>query len=104
MPILDAGCRTDPLSDLNAVASPPAAPRDGRQAPDGNIWSDNVYSGPWGWYAYLYGTCSPVPADPATSKSLPSTACGILGLSTWKSDWQQDTSSTYRATPVAKVP
>ena len=101
-PSWDAGCTTDPLSNLNAVSNPPAAPRDSRQAPDNNVWSDNVYSGPWGWYAYLYGTCDPVPTDPATSKGLPSGACGILGFSTWKSDWQQDTSSTYSATPKTK--
>ena len=98
-PSWDPGCTTDPLSNLNAVSSLPGAPPDNREAPDDNVWSNNVYSGPWGWYAYLFGTCSPLPADPATSKSLPSGACGILDFSTWKSDWQQDASSAYSATP-----
>jgi hypothetical protein len=72
--------------------------------PDNNVWSDNVYSGPWGWYAYLYGTCSPLPADPATGKSVPAGACGILDLSSWKSDWQQDTSSVQSTAPATKAP
>ena len=92
-PSWDTGCRTDPLSNLNAVSSLPGVPPDNREAPDNNVWSDNVYSGPWGWYAYLFGTCGPLPTDPATSKSLPAGACGILDFSTWKSDWQQDASS-----------
>ena len=96
-PSWDAGCTTDPLANLNAVSSLPGAPPDNRQAPDNNVWSNNVYSGPWGWYAYLYGTCDPLPTDPATSKSMPSGACGILDFSTWKSDWQQDASSAYSA-------
>jgi Right handed beta helix region len=101
-PAWDAGCKKDPLSNLNALSSLPGAQPDSGQAPHNNVWSNNVYSGPWGWYAYLYGTCGPLPTDPATSKSLPSDACGILGFSTWKSDWQQDTSSTYSATPGNK--
>jgi hypothetical protein len=101
-PSWDAGCRTDPLSNLNAVSSLPGGPPDSRQAPDNNVWSNNVYGGPWGWFAYLYGTCGPLPTDRATSKSLPAGACGILDFSTWKSDWQQDTSSAYSATPGNK--
>ena len=100
-PSWDPGCTTDPLSNLNAVSSSPGAPPDNRQAPDNNVWSNNVYSGPWGWYAYLYGTCGPLPTDPATSKSMPSGACGILDFSTWKSDWQQDTSSSDGLLPRA---
>ena len=98
-PSWDSGCKTDPLSNLNAASSLPGAPLDNREAPDNNVWSSNVYRGPWGWYAYLYGTCGPLPTDPATSKSLPPAACGILGFSTWKSDWQQDASSAYSAKP-----
>ena len=101
-PSWDPGCPTDPLSNLNAVSSFPGAPPDNREAAYNNVWSDNVYSGPWGWYAYLFGTCSPRPTDPTTSKRLPSGACGIIGFSTWKSDWQQDTSSVYSATGQAK--
>jgi hypothetical protein len=94
-PSWDVGCKMDPLSNLNAVSSLPGAQPDTRQAPYNNFWSNNVYSGPWGWYAYLYGTCGPLPTDPTTSKGLPSGACGILEFSTWKSDWQQDASSVY---------
>jgi hypothetical protein len=91
-PSWDSGCTRSPLSNLNALASPPGAPRNSA-APANNVWSDNVYSGPWGWYAYLFGACAPLPADPATGKSMPSGACGILDLSTWNADWQQDRSS-----------
>ena len=101
-PSWDPGCAKDPLSNLNAVSSAPGAPPDNREAPGDNVWSNNVYGGPWGWYTYLFGTCGPLPADPATSKSLPSGACGILDFSTWKSDWQQDASSAYSAAPGAR--
>jgi hypothetical protein len=101
-PSWDPGCGTDPLSNLNAVSSLPGAPLDNRETPDNNVWSNNFYSGPWGWYAYLFGTCGPLPADPATSQSPPSGACGILDFSSWKSDWQQDTSSIYNAMPGTK--
>ena len=98
-PPWDAGCTSDPLSNLNAVASLPGAPLDSREAPASNVWSNNAYGGSWGWYAYLFGTCGPLPADPATSKSLPPGSCGVLDFSAWKSDWQQDASSAYSATP-----
>jgi hypothetical protein len=101
-PSWDPGCTRNPLSNLNAVAGLPGAPPDSHETPNNNVWSNNVYSGPWGWYAYLFGTCGPLPTDPATSKSPPSDACGILSFSTWRSDWQQDTSSAYRTTPAAK--
>ena len=94
-PSWDAGCKMDPLSNLNAVSSSPGGSADNRQAPANNVWSNNVYSGSWGWYAYLYGTCDPLPTDPATSKGLPSGACGVLDVSAWNSDWQQDTSSGH---------
>jgi hypothetical protein len=96
-PSWDPGCRTDPLSNLNAVSSLPGVPPDKRETPNNNVWSNNVYSGPWGWYAYLFGTCDPLPTDPVTGKSLPADACGILDFPTWKSDWQQDASSAYSA-------
>lgn len=98
-PSWDSGCKTDPLSNLNSASRLPGAAVDNREAPDNNVWSSNAYHGPWGWYAYLYGTCGPLPTDPATSKNLPSGACGILDFSTWKSDWQQDASSAYSAKP-----
>ena len=96
-PPWDSGCRTGPLSNLNAVASVPGAPPDAHAAPGNNVWSNNVYSGPWGWYVYLFGTCGPLPTDPATSKSVPAGSCGILGFSAWKSVWQQDASSANNA-------
>jgi Right handed beta helix region len=98
-PSWDPSCKRDPLSNLNTVSSLPGAPPDNHQAPYNDVWSNNVYTGPWGWYAYLYGTCSPLPTDPVTSVSLPSGACGILDFSAWKSDWQQDASSAYSRTP-----
>jgi len=101
-PSWDPGCRTDPLSNLNTVSSLPGGRPGSRQAPDNNVWSNNIYGGPWGWFAYLYGTCRPLPTDPATGKSLPAGACGILDFPTWKSDWQQDTSSAYSASPGNK--
>ena len=100
-PSWDSGCKTDPLSNLNAVSSSPGAPPDNRVTPANNVWSNNIYSGPWGWYAYLYGTCGTLPTDPATSKSLPSGACGVLDVSTWDSDWQQDSSAAHSARPGA---
>jgi hypothetical protein len=98
-PSWDSGCRKGPLSNLNALSRVPGMPADNRAEPNNIIWSRNAYAGPWGWYAYLYGTCSPLPVDPATSKGVPSGACGILSFPTWKSTWQQDVSSAYRATP-----
>jgi hypothetical protein len=92
-PSWDQGCKKDPLSNLNAVSRWPGA----EPEPDNDVWSNNVYSGPWGWYAYLYGTCGPLPTDKTTSRSLPSGACGVLDFSAWKSVWQQDASSTASA-------
>jgi hypothetical protein len=96
-PTWDPGCGTDPLSNLNAFTSVTGMPPDKNVAPGNNVWSNNVYSGPWGWYSYLFGTCSPLPNDSVTGKGLPSGACGIIPFSTWQSNWQQDTSSTYSA-------
>lgn len=98
-PSWDQGCKKDPLSNLNALSVLPALPTEKSQAAGDNVWSDNVYDGPWGWYAYLYGTCAPLPADPVTNKGLPSGACGILDFAAWKSDWQQDVSSAVSTGP-----
>ena len=98
-PSWDQGCKTDPLANLNAFSASPGVPTDKSEAPGDNVWSDNIYSGPWGWYAYLFGTCNRVPADPVTNKGLPSDACGLLAFPDWKSDWRQDVSSAYRAGP-----
>ena len=99
-PSWDHGCSTDPLSNLNAFSNLAGMPMYKNAIPSNNVWSNNYYSGPWGWYAYLYGNCSPVPNDPVTQNSLPSGACGIIPFATWKADWQQDASSTYRAKPA----
>jgi hypothetical protein len=96
-PSWDHGCKTDPLSNLNAFSTLPGLPPDKSEAPGDNVWSGNGYSGPWGWYAYLFGTCSPLPTDSMTKKVPPSNSCGILDFSAWKSDWEQDVSSAYSA-------
>jgi hypothetical protein len=92
-PAWDGGCAADPLSNLNAFSSLSGLAPDKSVPPGNNVWSKNTYSGPWGWYAYLYGTCGPLPTDSATGKGLPSGACGVIPLSTWQSSWQQDASS-----------
>jgi Right handed beta helix region len=92
-PSWDQGCSKDPLSNLNAFSSLSGMTPDKSVTPDNNVWSNNSYSGPWGWYAYLYGACSPLPTDAATNKGLPNGACGIIPFSRWKSSWQQDVSS-----------
>ncbi len=97
-PSWDHRCKKSPLSNLNALSTMPGTPPDNGEMPDNNMWSHNVYSGPWGWYAYLYGSCQPLPADPTTHASMPSGACGILSFSRWKATWQQDVSSAYSAT------
>jgi hypothetical protein len=96
-PSWDLGCKKSPLSNLNALSSLPATPPDSGETPDDNVWSNNEYTGPWGWYAYLYGSCEPLPVDPTTGRSMQSGACGILDFSSWKSDWQQDVSSVDNA-------
>ena len=98
-PSWDQGCKADPLSNLNAFSALPGLPPDKGEAPGDNVWSGNVYRGPWGWYAYLFGACSTAPTDPVTKKGLPSDACGLLGFSAWQSDWQQDVSSAYSLGP-----
>jgi hypothetical protein len=93
-PSWDTKCTTNPLANINALSSPPGAAKNDEK-PGNNIWSDNTYIGPWGWNAYLFGACSPLPADPATGHRMPSGACGLTDFSKWHSDWQQDISSTY---------
>jgi hypothetical protein len=101
-PSWDQGCSTDPLSNLNAFSSLSGMAPDKSFAPGNNVWSNNVYGGPWGWYAYLYGTCTPLPADSATGKAVPAGACGVIPFSTWHSTWQQDASSSSSAGPGAQ--
>ena len=103
-PAWDQGCTTRPLANLNAFTTLPGIAQGKSEEPADNIWSNNTYGGPWGWYAYLFGTCGPAPTDPATENDLPSKACGILNFTTWRSDWEQDVYSVYSAKPAAQGP
>jgi hypothetical protein len=94
-PSWDIGCTVNPLANINALSNPPGAMAKNGERPGNNAWSDNTYIGPWGWNAYLYDTCNPLPTDPTTGHSMPSSACGLIDFSQWHSDWQQDASSTY---------
>ncbi len=96
-PSWDQGCAKDPLSNMNAYTTVPGLQRGKSETPGNNVWSGNHYTGPWGWYAYVYGRCVPLPSDPVTGKSPPSDACGILPFSGWQSNWQQDSASTDSA-------
>jgi hypothetical protein len=92
-PEWDSGCSANPLANLNALSRPAGNPST-IKASDSNVWSHNSYTGPWGWYAYLFGTCDQLPVDSKTGKSPPSGACGVLDFQAWQSDWQQEISST----------
>jgi hypothetical protein len=94
-PSWDTGCATNPLANMNARSDPPGATAKNGERPGNNVWSNNTYVGPWGWNAYLFGTCNPLPNDPTTGNGMPSSACGLTDFSHWHSDWQQDSSSTY---------
>lgn len=98
-PPWDGGCATNPLANINALPDPPGTTANNGERPGNNVWSRNTYTGPWGWYAYLFGACSPLPTDLRTGKSVPSSACGLTDFSGWHSDWNQDAFSTYE--PVA---
>jgi hypothetical protein len=80
---------TSPLKNLNSLASPPNAPAHNGATPFNNVWSKNMYSGPWTWNAYIYGSCSPVLSGMSSSS-----ACEP-DFSTWQSAWQQDANSAY---------
>ncbi len=100
-PSWDSGCTSDPLANLNALSNPPDAPANNNEAPSNNLWSDNTYDGPWTWNAYNYGPCDALPQDPTTNQSTPTSPspCYNVDFAHWQADWQQDTSSTYSATP-----
>jgi hypothetical protein len=103
-PAWDAGCTTNPLANLNAGSNPPNAQVGNGEAPANNVWSNNTYEGPWSWTADIFGNCGGggvvMPSDSSTGHSLTSAACTV-NYPQWKSDWQQDTSSTYNPTVVA---
>jgi hypothetical protein len=94
-PSWDSGCATNPLANINALSDPPGSTANNGEKPGDNIWSRNTYVGPWAWYAYLFGACSPLPTDPKTGRSMPSSACGLMDFSDWHSDWHQDAFSTF---------
>ncbi len=113
-PSWDPGCSSDPLHDLNALASPPGAPAGNGEAPFNNTWSNNTYTGPWGWSdVYIYGNCGGggifMPSDSTTGHSMTAADCGLLNFGDWQGKWQQDTTSTYNplavtlATPSAEL-
>jgi hypothetical protein len=94
-PSWDTGCATNPLANINALSNPPGAAAKNGERPGNNVWWNNKYVGPWGWNVYLFGPCNPLPTDPATGKSMPSSGCGLVDFSQWRSNWQQDAASTY---------
>ena len=101
-PAWDSGCTSNPLTNLNALSSPPGAPAGNGETPYNNVWSDNTYEGPWSWNTYIFGNCAGggvfMPSDPTTGHSLDSSSC-FDDFSHWQSNWEQDQGSTY--TPVA---
>lgn len=105
-PAWDSGCTSDPLNNLNALSNPPDAPANNNEPPNNNLWSNNAYYGPWTFNAFNYGPCDALPSDPVTHKSMPTSPdpCNNLSFSTWQSDWQQDTSSTFTSTPNSNPP
>ena len=94
-PSWDTHCTSNPLANINALSNPPGTMENNGERPGNNVWSNNTYFGPWGWNVYLFGTCSTMPTDPRTGDSMPASACGLTDFSHWRSDWQQDASSTY---------
>ena len=107
-PSWDPGCTTNPLSNLNALSSPPGSPA-GNGEPAGNdVWANNTYTGPWTWSTYIFGNCGGggvfMPSDPSTGHSLTAGSCNV-DFAHWQSDWQQDAGSTLHAsatpTPTA---
>ena len=100
-PSWDSGCSSDPLNNINALSSPPDAQPNNGEAPYNNVWSGNSYEGPWTFNAFNFGPCNALPTDSTTSKSMPSSDCGTISMSTWQSAWQQDTSSTYNPMVVS---
>ncbi len=97
----DSGCTADPLTNINALASPPDAVTGNGEAPFNDIWSNNTYLGPWTFNAYNFGACYPLPTDSSSgsTKSIPNAACGTTTYADWQSDWQQDAGSTYTLLP-----
>ncbi len=106
-PSWDSGCTTNPLKNLNALASPPNYPPGGISAnaepASNNIWSNNTYTGSWQWYTDWYGSCGDLPRDTATGKSMPAGAC-LVDFSHWQSDWQQDAGSVQNLNSPPTTP
>jgi hypothetical protein len=102
-PTWDAGCTTSPLKNINGLTNPPNAAAGNGEATSDNIWSGNTYSGGWAWSVYIYGGCGTI-TDSATGKSMPANSCGDVDFAAWQSSWQQDSGSTYTATPASVSP
>jgi hypothetical protein len=105
-PTWDSGCNPnqDPLKNLNALASPPGAPAGNGESAANDVWSGNTYTGPWTWWAYIYGNCAGggvfMPSDPNTGKSMPSSGCNV-DFAHWQGYYQQDAGSTYNPLAVS---
>ena len=91
----DPGCTANPLTNLNALSSPPGAPPGNGEAPYNDTWSRNTYLGPWSWNAYLFGNCNPLPTDPVTRNTMPAPVACTPDFSQWQASWDQDTNSNY---------
>jgi hypothetical protein len=94
-PQWDPGCRANPLRNLNGLTSPPGAPPGNEETPYNDVWSDNTYHGPWGWNAYLFGNCNPLPTDPVTGNTMPASVACTPDFRQWQALWDQDTNSTW---------
>jgi hypothetical protein len=99
----DAGCRANPLSNLNGLSNAAGAPPGNGELPYDNVWSANTYRGPWGFNTYLFGSCSPRPTDPATAKGMPELAC-TTNFAQWQATWQQDINSTATSSLSGRRP
>jgi len=106
-PAWDSGCTTNPLKNLNALASPPNYPPGSiganAEPASNNIWSNNTYTGAWQWYTDWYGSCGDLPKDTTTGKSMPAGAC-LVDFSHWQSDWQQDAGSVQNLNSPPTTP
>ena len=101
----DASCHSDPLTNLNALSTPPGgAPANNGEAPYNDVWSDNAYTGTWTFNAFIYGNCSgSMPTDPTTGDTMSTAAC-TASFSQWQNDWQQDQGSTQDTTAPPTTP
>ena len=95
-PTWSPGCPSNPLANLNGIASPPGAPAGNGEATYNNVWSANTYAGPFSWNTYIFGNCGG--GGVFMPSGLTPSAC-FVNFPNWQSDWEQDQGSTY--SPVA---